>query len=234
VDGSGQARAAASQRGSPTWWLLYGAAKSVNDGGSDQAASNFANNYVPNNPNEAPLTESRFAPGHRINLAVNRQWSLGSKLTLLTSAYYNGQSGARTRPVPPGHQRRHKTGNDLVFIPSSADQVLFTNGTFASSTPTWMAIEGLGKYRGASRAAERAARAVDQRARPVRPAWGSRGAAAELELRADVTNFLNLLNKDWGLIDFPIFNDLAPIPVAIDAATGKYSYNLATITARRT
>jgi hypothetical protein len=52
----------------------------------------------------------------------------------------------------------------------------------------------------------------------------------KLELRADVTNFLNLLNKDWGLIDFPIFNDLAPIPVAIDAATGKYSYNLATIT----
>ena len=36
---------------------LYGRAKSVNDGGSDQAASNFANNYVPGNPNQAPLTE---------------------------------------------------------------------------------------------------------------------------------------------------------------------------------
>ena len=48
-------------------------------------------------------------------------------------------------------------------------------------------------------------------------------------LQLDVFNFLNLLNKDWGLIDFPIFNDLAPIGVSVDSATGKYVYNLTTI-----
>ena len=51
----------------------------------------------------------------------------------------------------------------------------------------------------------------------------------QVELRADVLNVLNLLNKDWGQIDFPPFNDIAPIGVSIDAATGKYVYNLATI-----
>jgi hypothetical protein len=128
---------------------LYGRAKSVNDGGSDQAASNFANNYVPNNPNEAPLTESRFSPGHRINLWVNRLWNLGSKVTLLTGAYYNRQQG---RPYTllflSDINADTKTGNDLVFIPSSADQVIFTNGTFDQFNAYVDGIEGLGQYRG--------------------------------------------------------------------------------------
>jgi len=51
----------------------------------------------------------------------------------------------------------------------------------------------------------------------------------KLELRTDILNVLNLLNSDWGHIDFPVFNDLNPIGVSLDAASGKYIYNLATI-----
>src|SRR4029078_2316779 len=72
---------------------LYGRAKSVNDGGADPAASNFANNHIPGNPNEAPLTQSRFSAGHRVNLMVNYEWKLPRNLRFLTAAYYNGQSG---------------------------------------------------------------------------------------------------------------------------------------------
>jgi hypothetical protein len=209
---------------------LYGRAKSVNDGGSDQAASNFANNYIPGNPNEAPLTESRFSPGHRINLMVNYEWKLPRNLRLLTAAYYNGQSG---RPYTflflQDVNADTKAANDLVFIPSSADQVLVTGGTFASLDAYIDNTPGLGQFRGqvVPRNALRGpwTNALDLSASLGIPFAGSR----KLELRADVLNFLNLLNSEWGLIDFPVFNDLAPIAVSLDAASGKYVYNLATI-----
>jgi hypothetical protein len=209
---------------------LYGRSKSVNDGGSDQAASNFNNNYIPGNPNEAPLTESRFSPGHRINLAVNYEWKLPWKTTLLTAAYYNGQSG---RPYTllflSDVNGDTKTGNDLVFIPASSDQVLVSNGTFAQLDAYINADPQLAKYRGqiVPRNALRGpwTNQLDLSTSLGIPVAGSR----KLELRADVLNFLNLLNKDWGLIDFPVFNDIAPLGVSIDSATGKYVYNLATI-----
>jgi hypothetical protein len=209
---------------------LYGRAKSVNDGGSDQAASNFANNYIPGNPNEAPLTEGRFSPGHRINFMVNYEWKLPRKLSLLTAAYYNGQSG---RPYTllflQDVNADTKTSNDLVFIPSSADQVLFTSGTFAQFDAFVDGTPGLGKYRGqvVPRNALRGpwTNQLDLSTSLGIPFAGSR----RLELRADVLNFLNLLSKDWGHVDFPPFNDIAPISVSVDAASGKYVYNLATI-----
>jgi hypothetical protein len=208
---------------------LYGRAKSVNDGGSDQAASNFANNYIPGNPNEAPLTESRFSPGHRINLAVNYEWKLPRKLTLLTAAYYNGQSG---RPYTflflSDVNADSKTSNDLVFIPSSADQVLLTNGTFAQLDAYIDGTAGLGKYRGQV-VPRNALRGPWTNQLDVSTSLGLPLGTRKIEFRADVLNFLNLLNKDWGLIDFPVFNDLAPIGVSIDSASGKYVYNLATI-----
>jgi hypothetical protein len=60
---------------------LYGKSNTVNDGGSDQAASNFANNYVPGDSNNAPLTQSRFSPGHRVTAAVSYEWKVSKGLT---------------------------------------------------------------------------------------------------------------------------------------------------------
>jgi hypothetical protein len=210
---------------------LYGRAKSVNDGGSDQAASNWGNNYVPGNPNESPLTESRFSPGSRVSLNVNYEWKLPKKMSLLTAAYYNGQSGRPyTFVFPTDVNGDTRSNQDEVFIPSSADQVIVTGGTFDQLNAYIDSTPGLAKYRGqvVPRNALRGlwTNQMDLSASLGIPFMGSR----KLELRADILNVLNLLNNDWGHIDFPIFNDLNPIGVSIDAATGKYVYNLGTIT----
>lgn len=208
---------------------LYGRATSVNDGGSDQAASNFANNYVPGNPNDAPLTESRFSPGSRINLAVNYEWKLPAHVTFLTAAYYNGQSG---RPYAPlflsDINGDTKTGDDLVFIPSSADQVIVSNGTFAQLDAYINADPQLAKYRGQIVPRD-ALRGPWTNQLDVSTSLGIPVGTRKIELRADILNFLNLVDKNWGLIDFPPFNDIAPIGVSVDSATGKYIYNLTTI-----
>ncbi len=208
---------------------LYGHAESVNDGGSDQAASNFANNYIPGNPNQAPLSESRFSPGSRINLAVNYEWKLPKKLSLLTAAYYNGQTG---RPYTflflSDVNGDSKTANDLVFVPSSADQVLVTNGTFAQLDAYISSDPGLSKYRGQI-IPRNAVRGPWTNGLDLSTSLGIPIGTRRVELRADILNVLNLLNSDWGHIDFAAFNDLAPLAVSIDSATGKYIYNLTTI-----
>jgi outer membrane receptor for ferrienterochelin and colicin len=207
---------------------LYGKSYSVNDGGSDQAASNFANNYVPGDSNAAPLTMSRFSPGHRINTAVSYNWKVSKKANLTVSGYYNGQSG---RPYTflflSDINGDTKTGNDLVFYPASADQVNFTNGTYAQFD-AYMQSMGAGKYKG---------QVVPRNA--LRSPWTNNvdlSAAVkvpvkskQIEFKVDLLNALNFVNQKWGQIDYALFNDLVPFGVSIDAPTGKYIYNIATI-----
>ena len=186
--------AAVPQR-APFWRATSTGARSPSRRRVDQAASNFANNYIPGNPNEAPLTESRFSPGHRINLAVNYEWKLPRRLTFLTTAYYNGQSG---RPYTflflQDVNADTKAANDLVFIPSSADQVLVTGGT---STPGL--IDNTPGSASSVAGSPAALRGPWTNRSTSRPASASvRGVAAWL--RADVVNFLNLSRV--GLDDF--------------------------------
>jgi hypothetical protein len=51
-----------------------------------------------------------------------------------------------------------------------------------------------------------------------------------VEFKVDLLNLGNLINKNWGTVDYAPFNDIVPIGVSVDAATGKYNYNIATIT----
>ena len=49
-----------------------------------------------------------------------------------------------------------------------------------------------------------------------------------LQFSADCQNFLNLLNKDWGLRDFFVVNN--PLRATKNATTGEVRYQLATYT----
>ena len=84
------------KRFSDNWFLsgsyLYGASRSVNDGGSSQATSNWRYNYNAGNPNAVPLAVSNFSPGHRFNLSGSYRIPAGpAGITL--AAYYNAQQG---------------------------------------------------------------------------------------------------------------------------------------------
>ena len=61
------------KRFSDNWFMsgsyLYGESRSVNDGGSSQATSNWRYTYHDGNPNAVPLGLSDFSPGHRFNLS---------------------------------------------------------------------------------------------------------------------------------------------------------------------
>ena len=48
------------------------------------------------------------------------------------------------------------------------------------------------------------------------------------QITLDVSNFLNMLNNDWGVVRYPNFNEVSPFAFrGVDAATGKMIYDLA-------
>jgi hypothetical protein len=160
---------------------------------------------------------------------VSYDFKLGP-VNAVTSLFYNGQSGRPYTYVYNGDANGDgRTANDLIFVPSSADQVIVTNGTWEQLDAYIQGDEALRGHRGqiVPRNAGRApwTDLVDFKLAVKIPTRGS----VKLELTADVLNVLNLFSSDWGVVDLATFNDLNPIRFTVDPATGKYVYDLATI-----
>ena len=87
--------------------------RSILDGTSSQAASNWGNVYVPGDPNEPPLARSNFDPGHRITVSGGYDIPMPAGLTARVAVFYSGQSGRpwsanlrlRCQRRRPRHQR---------------------------------------------------------------------------------------------------------------------------------
>lgn len=208
----------------------YGDSYSVNDGTSSQAASNWGNAYTRGNPNNIEMMRSRFASGHRIQASFQRDFNLGKDLNFQLGAYYDGSSG---RPyhftIPSDWNGDGRTTNDLLFVPSSADQITIINGTWEQLNAYIEADPTLRKYRGQIME-KHAAWGPWTNALDLSGTLGFKVQGRKLEVRADVQNFLNMLNKEWGVYEYASFGDLAPIPVTLNTTTGKPQYNLANIT----
>jgi hypothetical protein len=209
----------------------YGEARSVNDGTSSQAASNWGNAYTQGDPNDVGLGRSRFAPGHRVILAASYDLKLGSRANLLLSAFYNGQSGRSYAFTYNGDWNGDgRFTNDLIYVPAANDpKVVFTNGTAADWEAYVAGDAGLQEYRG--RIMEKgASRSPWTDQLDVRGALSVPVSRLKLEFTFDMLNFLNLLNKDWGVVDQATFGDLNPIAAPTVNAAGQMVYNLANIT----
>jgi hypothetical protein len=208
----------------------YGDSQSVNDGTSSQAASNWGNAYTQGNPNDVGVARSRFSPGHRIILAVSYDLKLGSRANLLLSAFYNGQEGRSYAFTYNGDWNGDgRTTNDLIYVPAANDPlVVFTNGTAADWENYVANDKGLQESRG--RIMEKgASRSPWTNQLDLRGALGIPVSKMKFEITFDMLNFLNLLSKDWGVVDNATFGDLNPIPVPTLDASGRMVYNLANI-----
>jgi hypothetical protein len=210
---------------------LYNRAYSIMDGTSSQAASNWGNVYVPGDPNNPPLTVSNFDVRHRINLSASYQ--LPVKVVSATlSLFYNGQSG---RPYALAFFQDvngdGRTSNDLLFVPASASDVVVRNGTPDQLT-AWLsgdpcATDWAGRIQERNSCRQPWTNQLDARFALNVP-FGAR----TVELEFDVFNFLNMLNKNWGKVQYVAFNQNTDVRYGgIDAATGKMIYDIASITA---
>jgi len=211
---------------------LYGRATSVNDGTSSVAKSNWTGTPINNDPNNAPLSRSNYDVGSRVNFAVTIPIPMPAKLTSNVSLFYNGQAGRPYSIGFSGDMNGDLASQDLIFVPSSSDQVIVSGGTwdqlnaFIQNDPAASQYIGQRMPRNAGRSPW--ANQLDFRYALNIPT----GRKTRAEVTFDMFNFLNLLNKNWGwqyTAGFPGFASLIRYN-GIDAATGKMKYDISTIT----
>ena len=209
----------------------YNNATSVNDGTSSVARSNWTTNPIGLDTNNPPLTRSNYAAGNRINIAGTVPINLGAGVRSFASLFYNGQNGRPYAILFNGDANTDSiTSNDLIFVPASADQVNVINGTwdqldaFLSSDPSTKDHRGEIVPRNAARAPW--SNQLDFRYAVDVPT----GNKAKVELTADITNLLNLFNKNWGWQYWPPFPSGRTLIGYGGVTNGKYTYNLNTLT----
>ena len=207
---------------------LYGRSRSIMDGTSSQAASNWGNVYVPGDPNHPPLTRSNFDPGHRLTASGSYDIPMGAGFSATASLFYSGQSG---RPWSANYAFDYngdaRGTNDLLFIPASAAGYTFTNGTFEDLMTFVNAEKCLADYIGEIHE-RNACRSPWMNTLDGRLNVGLPFKRVKAEITLDVLNMINLFDNQKGLIKYANFNDLLVVRPAF-SSSGAVTYNLQNI-----
>ena len=194
----------------------YGDATSIFDGTSSQNSSQWRNIITRDGKNSPRLSTSDFAQGHRAlaNASIDFKWNDVLKTTI--GLFYDGFQGQPFSYIYDGTLLNDDSrDNALFFVPESASDVNLVpitdrNGVVTSTVAEQEAaldafIDGndyLSSRRGqyAERNADRArwSHIVDLRVvQDIKLKSGKNNHT--LQLTADVFNFTNLLNKNWGV-----------------------------------
>ena len=207
---------------------LYGESRSTMDGTNSQAASNFYNVYRAGDVNDPPETRSNFDPGHRITMSGGYDIPMGSGYTLTASLFYSGQSGRPWAALFNGDYNGDTNSlNDLLYIPASANEVTFSNGTAADFQQFINSMSCLSDFVG--RAHERnACRSPWSNTMDFRLNVGLPFKRVKAEITWDILNLINLFDSQKGLFEYANFNDLL-IAAPTFPAGAPVNYNLANI-----
>ncbi|MCX6559178.1 MAG: carboxypeptidase regulatory-like domain-containing protein [Candidatus Aminicenantes bacterium] len=217
-------------------YYTYGQAKDVNSGTSSQAASNFVYNPIRYNVNQPELTWSNYDVRHRFGAAFSWQIKLFAKAPTSLSMFYGARSG---RPYSTTYNYFDAngdgaTGNDLVYVPASLSEVIFTNSSgvaLADQEGNWATFDafikgdpGLNDYRGKivprNSSREPWLHSLDARLSQDLPIPALKDN--QLQLTVDIINLINLIDRNKGLYYYVSSqNDIPWTSYGIDAATGK-------------
>jgi outer membrane receptor protein involved in Fe transport len=193
----------------------YGRSRNTVDAGSI-AFGSWNGNHHAGDPNNPGLGFSSQSPGKRAFLAGSYRFEFlnfgGTRVGFFTEGFTQGNTSYTFSGDLNGDGG---TGNDLIYIPRDTSEMNFQQFTAGSRTFTaaeqaaaWEAYIQQDAYLSAHRGqyAERNAvflpmvwRTDVSLTQEIFKNVGNR--RHELEFRADILNFLNLINSDWGVGD---------------------------------
>jgi hypothetical protein len=200
----------------------YGQSQVTNEGTSSQNNSQWRFMETVNGRNFVPLSTSDFDLGHRVNAYISKEFTYFKKMMSTTiTLTYNGQSGnpfsyTSNRAIT-GDNGPNET-NDLIYVPTAAQiasgAYIFVNNTPVAGGPTFTPAQQqaafeqyisndkyLSKRRGqyAERNGARLpfTNILDL---SIRQQFNVKVGKQRygIEVRYDVANFTNMLNRDWG------------------------------------
>ncbi len=220
----------------------YGESKDINSGTSSQAASNFAYNPIRFDANDPELTWSNYDVRHRIGAAFSYTFNFLKNAPTSIGLFYGARSG---RPYSTTYNYYDAngdaaSGNDLVYVPASMDEVImvdYRGNVLADQNAAWNDLNtyinedpGLSDYRGKivprNSSREPWNHSLDARLAQDIPIPGLKDN--RLQLTLDIVNVLNLFNSEWGKLQYVSNqNDVPWTLTGIDAVTGKQKVNFA-------
>lgn len=228
----------------------FGHSKSVNDGTSSVAYSNWQYNYSRDTNGRGELGYSKFDVPHRVMVQASytspRYWNNWMSTTV--ALVYNGFSGGRYSLSMYESQDFNgdgARGNSLLYIPTDAEldqmdfadvvrngEVVMTAAEGREAFRQWIVNDSYAKnHRG--QYAERNSNHTDWEhelnLHLAQTIYNPKGAG-KLEFTFDIINFANMLNKKWGATYGNVYNltPLAVQSVTADAAGNRvatYTYN---------
>lgn len=200
----------------------YGDAEALNEGTSSQNSSQWRGQIHVDSRNNPVFGRSDFSLGHRVVAGLNYRvnW-LGDLFGTTFSLFLNAQSGQPFSYVyntdnplrERGSLTRERT---LIYIPASENEINLIDTDGATAAEQWAALdefieqdEYLSENRG-SYAEKNANRTPFESIFDFRLLQDVNvnvgGKTHTLQLSADIFNFANLLNPDWG-VDYDRFLD---------------------------
>ncbi len=201
----------------------YGESNKIFDGTSSQNSSQWRNIQTVNGKNsDLPVTRSDFALGNRIsaNFSYELAWNDNIKTTF--GLFYEGnQSGPYSFVYREGRDLLNDDSRDnaLIYIPADASEIVFS-GDAAEQAAQWQlldtfinSIDYLNENRGdyAERNAVRGpwSHVVDLKVLQDF-SFNVGDKKHTFQLSADIFNFTNLLNSNWGQRKF-ISGNVSPL-----------------------
>lgn len=220
-------------------------AKDLSGNPGSQAASAWSNTVAVNGQNRLDLANSQFAVPDRVVGAVTYKLNLFNLIGTTVSLFYEGSNQGRFSYRYSSDFNQDGINADLIYIPKDPSEITFTN-VMSGSTILFTAQQqsdaffkyieqdnylsaNKGKY------AERDGALLPWRNRfdlkflfDVNPTIG--GKKRQIQFSADILNFGNMLNPDWGLRQFTTYNNGAILVPSVNATAGTATYQMARIT----
>ena len=201
----------------------YGMAKDLFGGTSSRAISNWQYNIVKGDPNEPELSYSAHDTRNRFFFTISKRFEFIKHAPTTLGLVYDGRTGHRYSTRYYNDVNLDNVLNDSIYVPRTADELILTKGTWADldqyikDDPALEANRGKILPRFASH--DPFYHQLDLKLTQAIPVPGLKGHKIEVFLT--VKNFLNLLNKDWGVYRYILYDDTPLTFKGYDETTGK-------------
>jgi len=215
----------------------YGESNKIFDGTSSQNSSQWRGIQTVNGKNSnLPVTRSDFALGNRIVADASYQFRWNDNVKTTVSLLYQGFQGS---PYSFTYREGRDIFNDdsrdnaLIYVPRNASEIQFS-GDAAEQAAQWTrldnfinSVDHLNENRGgyADRNGTRGpwSHIVDLKfLQDFSFDMGNKKHT--IQLTADIFNFTNLLNKDWGRLKF-VSGNVSPLTTVSTGDTPVFSIN---------
>ncbi|MEM9867241.1 MAG: carboxypeptidase regulatory-like domain-containing protein [Bacteroidota bacterium] len=223
----------------------YGDSDVLFEGTSSQNISNWAFNESVNGSNNLTVSTSDFAQGDRFlaNVVADFKWSDNLKTTL--GIFYEGIDGTPFSYVVGGFSGANLIDDSgegfvpLPFIPSSFEEALLVDDGDLTAEQQWELLDAFissddylsgrrGQFAERNGARAKMSHVIDLKLAQDF-SFNVGDSKHTLQVSADIFNFTNLLNKDWGRRFFTSAFDTASLVnfegFAPDGTTPQYSFN---------